>query len=234
MHLIISVLTITIFLYVHQFAYAQPVEDKIIENTLETVDKAATEGLSEINESESNTSKSKEYKSEVLGIKLQIPSEWYIFTANNSTDECFGEDLACNVMMYNVDLFSNPSNAKYGFFISKNSFNGSLKDFTADKYNELQNSKTTKKFSFIDDKETTVQGYPAWQIEYNREGILSDHAKKEMETYVKVNNTFYSLYYSPNIPEDYDAFLPVVQNVINSTEFISSKPPDIKKPSFLD
>ena len=41
-----------------QFAYAQTVENEIIENTLETVEKAATEGLAEITESVSNTSKS--------------------------------------------------------------------------------------------------------------------------------------------------------------------------------
>ena len=43
---------------ISQFTYAQTVENEIIENTLETVEKAATEGLSELTESVSNTSKS--------------------------------------------------------------------------------------------------------------------------------------------------------------------------------
>ena len=41
-----------------QFVYAQTAENEIIENTLETVEKATTEGLSEITESVSNASKS--------------------------------------------------------------------------------------------------------------------------------------------------------------------------------
>jgi ketol-acid reductoisomerase len=41
-----------------QFTYAQPAENEIIENTLETVEKSATEGISEITESVSNASKS--------------------------------------------------------------------------------------------------------------------------------------------------------------------------------
>src|ERR671912_762281 len=41
-----------------QFVYSQTVENEIIENTLETVEKATTEGLSEITESVSNASKS--------------------------------------------------------------------------------------------------------------------------------------------------------------------------------
>ena len=41
-----------------QLTYAQPAENEIIENTLETVEKSATEGISEITESVSNASKS--------------------------------------------------------------------------------------------------------------------------------------------------------------------------------
>ena len=41
-----------------QFVYAQTVENEIIENTLETVEKATKEGLSEITESVSNASES--------------------------------------------------------------------------------------------------------------------------------------------------------------------------------
>ena len=41
-----------------QLTYAQPAENEIIENTLETVEKSATKGISEITESVSNASKS--------------------------------------------------------------------------------------------------------------------------------------------------------------------------------
>ncbi|MGI9012266.1 MAG: hypothetical protein ACR2F1_13920, partial [Nitrososphaeraceae archaeon] len=81
LQLIFSVITISIFLYVYQFAYAQPVEDEIIANVLETVEKASTEGLSEINESVSNASKSiaklKEYAVESPDTESTIkkPSE---------------------------------------------------------------------------------------------------------------------------------------------------------------
>ena len=49
--------TFIIFISI-QIAYAQPAENEIIENTLETVEKSATEGISEINRAVSNASKS--------------------------------------------------------------------------------------------------------------------------------------------------------------------------------
>ena len=55
--IIFFVLTFISFISM-QLVYAQTVENEIIENTLETVEKAATEGLAEITESASNTSKS--------------------------------------------------------------------------------------------------------------------------------------------------------------------------------
>ncbi len=49
---------ITLVISFSNFAYAQTIENEIIENTLETVEKATTQGLSEITESVSNASKS--------------------------------------------------------------------------------------------------------------------------------------------------------------------------------
>src|ERR671911_416221 len=50
-----------------QFVYSQTVENEIIENTLETVEKATTEGLSEITESVSNAT-----ESAIAGAREQI------------------------------------------------------------------------------------------------------------------------------------------------------------------
>ena len=57
--LVILFLTFGMFITsIPQFVYAQTAENEIIENTLETVEKATTKGLSEITESVDNASKS--------------------------------------------------------------------------------------------------------------------------------------------------------------------------------
>ena len=90
---------------------------------------------------------SKEYKSESIGIKLQIPSEWNIFQENNSTEDCFGKIADCFVHMTD-------DNSKYGFTIQMIGLTSeSIKDHAAIKYNYHKNN--TEDFSFIDDKEIT-------------------------------------------------------------------------------
>ena len=65
-----------------QFVYAQTAENEIIENTLETVEKATTEGLSEIKESVSNASKATDSTNTSDRFILQNQSEFEDSTSN--------------------------------------------------------------------------------------------------------------------------------------------------------
>jgi hypothetical protein len=61
-----------------------------------------------------------------------------------------------------------------------------------------------------------------------------DNTRKNMEIYVKVNNTYYEIFYNTIDQLDFDLYLPTIQNVLQTLDFIPSKPPEMKKPSFLD
>jgi hypothetical protein len=286
-----------------QLVYAQTAENEIIENTLETVEKATTEGLSEINESMSNASNSiaistenakdssnnntssqafqqkknivtdmdnvtenaiagareqieesvmdpdrtkqsitlktplngqsefKEYVSEPLGIKLQIPSEWYKLQENNSTNDCFGKIIRCIIFFTNYNFFKLDKTVDYRVGIQKYGLTFmDIKDLAESSYNyHIENSKG---FTFISDSNTTIDNNPAWQMEYTIDS-LGDDTSKYMSIYTKVNDTSYELMYSSD-ESNYSKYLPEALNVLNTIEFISSKPPEVKKPSFLD
>ena len=187
----------------------------------------------------------KEYISEPIGVKLQIPSQWEISYENNGTEYCFDEIINCWIGIKEQEL------GIHGFQISigKESFNGSLKEFTSHMYNK---SKTDyKDFTFLDDKQIMLRDIPAWQLEFNRGQIIDsdkfnkmfkglgmdidiEDTKKELNIYTKVNNTFYKLGYIPSKQSDYSNYLPKVINFFNTIEFIPPKPIEIKKPSFLD
>src|SRR5215204_5083271 len=108
----------------------------------------------------------REYISEPIGVKLQIPPNWEISYENNGTEYCFDEIINCWVGI------KEPALGIHGFQISiaKESYNGSLKEFTSYMYNE---SKTKyKDFTFLDDKQIKIRDIPAWQLEFTRDEVI--------------------------------------------------------------
>jgi len=187
----------------------------------------------------------KEYTSEPIGVKLEIPSHWEINYENNGSEYCFDKIINCSIGIKERGLGIH----SFQISIGKESFNGSLKNFTSHMYNK---SKTDyKDFTFLDDKQILLRDIPAWQIEFTRGQIIEvskfnqmfknlgmddgiEETVKELNIYTKVNNTFYKLGYSPLEPSDYSKYLPKVINFFKTIEFIQPKPIQIKKPSFLD
>jgi hypothetical protein len=172
----------------------------------------------------------KEYVSEPLGIKLQIPSQWeiYVDVEKKDPENCFGDDIyTCFTEFRNDDLVS--GNHSFTTMLTKYSFNGSLKDFITSRYNFL--STVPIEFTFLDDKEIMFKNIPAWQMEYTAGSAVN--TMKVIGIFTKVNNTFYGLSYSAR-ESDYSKYLPEALNVLNTIEFIPSKIPEVKRPSFLD
>lgn len=89
-----------------------------------------------------------------------------------------------------------------------------------------------KGFTFISDSNTTIQNNPAWQIEYAGNPTNSD-ITNYTSIFTKANNIAYEIFYSSKQP-DYSKYFPEAMNVLNNIEFIPSKPPEEKRPSFLD
>ena len=170
----------------------------------------------------------KEYVSEPLGVKLQIPPQWQVIDRNeNEPENCFSEDKNCSIIMMNDEFVS--GNVSFTTSIQKYSFNGSLKDFLNYKYNIFEK---VKGFTFLADQEMKFKDNPAWQIEYTYAPL--GQTLKQMSIFTQVNNTFYELVYTSMKESDYSKYLQEAQNVLNTIEFIPSKPPEIKKPSFFD
>ncbi|HSF49559.1 MAG TPA: hypothetical protein VLA74_02260 [Nitrososphaeraceae archaeon] len=239
-------MTLIYFFIAIQFVYAQTVENEIIENTLESVENVTADISEIITESLTNTSEStdsnitsdtskkqnqsefKIYESKIIGVKFKMPSTWDIFLEGNNTKNCFDVKVdkifissynECGVRLADDNIFSHP-----GFWvqITKHSTsNYSLADFLTHLYESIKHSEG---FSFINDKEMTIQNHPAWQIEYRVEG------EKQMVIVTKVNNTFYDLLYYPTYSYLYYKYLQEVENFVKSIEFIPSIEP---KPLFL-
>jgi len=230
----------------------QTIEDERIENTLEKI-KEGTQGISERMNSSDNIPKStnsnttsdgsnlqynqieyKIYESNAIGVKFKILSTWDI-REYNSTKGCFwGEIDPIFITSFNCIIridnnVSYPHN--FEFIISKHSTsNYSLTDYLSLAYESTKQQaiKNQADVSFINDKETTIQNNPAWQIEYRINSGISQY--KQMDIVTKVNNTFYGLVYLQENPSDYSKYLPEFENFVKSIEFIPSIEP---KPSFL-
>jgi hypothetical protein len=172
------------------------------------------------------------YESPIMGVKFKIPLTWDFHAGSNNTIDCFEEvDKTfgslyndCTVVLINVNdkvWYLND----FKIYISKHSAsNYSLVDFLT-LVNET--NKQQEDYSFINDKEITIQNNPAWQIEYS----TGDY--KIMNIVTKINNTFYSLLYLPTNSSVYSKYLPEFKNFVNSLEFIPSKKPIEPVPSFL-
>jgi hypothetical protein len=244
-----------------QFVYAQTAENEIIENALESVEKASTKGISEIKDSMSNATKStdsnitsdesnlnhnqieyKNYESNAIGVKFKIPSTWEIREYNSTkgcfwgeTDPIFITKFNCIIRLDNMVLSQDFTEVlhpnDFEIIISKDSTsNHSLTDYLSLAYEDTKKQaiKNQADVSFINDKETTIQNNPAWQIEYSINSGTSQY--KQMDIVTKVNNTFYGLVYLQMNPSDYSKYLPEFENFVKSIEFIPSIEP---KPSFL-
>jgi hypothetical protein len=183
----------------------------------------------------SNTTKlSIKFESNAIGVKFKILSTWDI-QEYNSTKGCFeGEIDPIFITSFNciIRIDNNvPYPHNFEFIISKDSTsNYSLTDYLSLVYESTkqQATKNQADVSFINDKETSIQNNPAWQIEYRINSGISQY--KQMDIVTKVNNTFYGLVYLQENPSDYSKYLPEFENFIKSIEFIPSIEP---KPSFL-
>jgi hypothetical protein len=192
----------------------------------------------------------KEYRSEPIGIKLQIPLEWDIFGEYNTTEECFSEIMnECYVYFTNYNRFKNflsdEDMDKYSFSIQKHGIMPSvtLKDMATAKYNHYKEN--TRGFNFTSDNKTTVQNNPAWQMVFTEDNPNTNIdiydpstyniKSKTLEIYTKADNkTFYEISYKADEESYYSTYLPVIQNVIKTLEFIPDKPVEKNRPSFLD
>lgn len=142
----------------------------------------------------------KEYVSEPLGVKLQIPAYWYIFQENNSIEDCFSKIADCFIHMTD-------NNGKYGFTIQMIGLTSeNITDYATNKYNYHKTNSTG--FYFIGDKEITIQNNPALQIEFTKDNPLKTtkmkwndkstwyNKSKILEIYVKANYTLYEITYT--------------------------------------
>jgi hypothetical protein len=129
-------------------------------------------------------------------------------------------------------------------FINKEPYNGSLIDYVRKDFGEYQESLKTnfRDYKFINDNQTTIDGYPAIQMEFSYRdptaySSLTKFFEKEWLIYTKVNNTIYEFSYY-NISTEYDDHIPALKQLIKSMEFyppsLNAIDSNTKKPSFLN
>ena len=188
------------------------------------------------------------FDSHYLGIKLELPITWYVSYETSDPERCFNEDLGLDCMVsfqhdkYPEIAYYDDSLASVDIF--KKPYNGSLIDYVREDFGEYQKSLETnfRDYKFINDNETTIDGYPAIQIEFSYRdptaySSLTKFFEKKWLIYTKVNNTIYEFTYY-NISTEYDDHIPTLKQLLKSIEFY---PPSIKqietntkKPSFLN
>lgn len=205
-------------------------ENEIPDTSISTSESLSTSKTQSI----PNIPEFKEYISNPIGIKLKIPSKWTTHIEDNSTEACFEGIGNCSLMMLDREKFSFFDGSTYGFSFSiiKNiKENGSLANFMTEQYWILKQDslENNEKFSFIGDRETTINNYPAWEMEYSFTN--ENKLYKSLTIVSKVNDTIYSISYTPKDALDYSKYLPEFQTVLHSLEFIPSIPPE--EPSFL-
>jgi hypothetical protein len=156
-----------------------------------------------------------------------MPLTWEIYVEKNSTQYCFDEENDKILLSdCRVHIRNSVSLPDYYIDIEKYSTsNYSLADFLTFVYEDI---KHLEGFSFINDKEMTIQNNPAWQIEYSQRYTFIEY--KMMEIFTKINDTIYRLTYKSTNSSIYSRYLPEFENFIKSIEFIPSIEP---KPSFL-
>jgi hypothetical protein len=229
-------LGISLTISLPQFVYAQTMENKIIENTLDKVEEA-TQEISETTNplnnipkaTDSNTSTTSDkskfhlnqrseykiYESNAIGVKFTIPSTWEILEFN-STKGCFeGEPdpiflttFSCSIRLDNNKVSSLYPH-DFEFIIGKDSTsNYSLTDYLSLLYEstEHQAIKNQVDVSFINDKEMTIQNN--LPAWQIEYSINSGIGQyKQMDIVTKLNNTFYGITYLQMNPSDYSKYL---------------------------
>jgi hypothetical protein len=227
---IIFFLTI-IYFTAMQFAYAQTVENEIIENTLETVEKA-TAGNSEISSQNTTIFSRTEqieniptikkenlshsiYENNEMGIKVKFPSLGNVKDYTFDTNNCEKEFCIINILL-------NSSNGDRTVTISSTPLNfiGQM-DNIVDDMKDHYLFRINSGFKYINDNQTIVAGHPAIQMEYNLMGTSTLLIKTQN------GDSFYTIDYEEkdgkNINENkkiYAEHLPEVKEIINSIEFI--------------
>ncbi len=186
----------------------------------------------------------KSFDSPELGIKLSYPSYWEDLIVDG---DC-AEESTCSIeSQSNNENYPN----KFSFIISAY-FRGSeflqlcncstLKEFVQYDYKRAQSFYSD--VSFINDNQTSIGKYPAWQVEYygivkmseisGLEG-MEDTKSRILNVFTKVNDTFYDISFFPTREEGaFFKHLPEVKKIIDSIEFYPPLKIEKKMPSFLD
>ena len=165
----------------------------------------------------------------VNGIRIQIPSNWQIvsgqpdkiveFKLPSVTKPSFGAGPALD-----ADLSISQQNT--GSYLDTNTLQvkgATLEDYVEAEKNRIRSGSNPTgelglRLEYLKDNQTTVGGYPAWQIVYisyisARQGLYN------VETYVMKNNILYTLKFFSDplkVPET----LPIAQKMIDSFQVV--------------
>jgi hypothetical protein len=194
------------------------------------------------------------YKNEIMGIKLQYPSDWYLTNEDNKVNSSCMENI-CNLFLYrnlksnntsNIDTYNNNS---VGLVISSGSVNSqgfkekckcdSLLEFVKFFYTNL--FENNDNVLFLNDNEITISGnVSAWQLEFDITNPNNNDFQKKGKTLTILtinNNVFYILVYATD-ENVFNKYLSEVKKIIQSIEFVVPKndPQSLSKdnlPSFM-
>ena len=187
------------------------------------------------------------FDSHYLGIKLELPGNWYVSHETSDPEDCFndtGYDCGVSFRYDNYPEIPDYDDSLAYFDIYKKSFNGSLLDYVREDFGEYQKSLETnfRDYKFINDSETTIDGYPAIEVEFSYRdptaySSVTKFFEKKWLIYTKVNNTIYEFTYY-NISTDYVYHIAALNQLLESIEFyppsLNAIDSNTKKPSFLN
>lgn len=169
------------------------------------------------------TSQTQTYENRDIGIRLSYPSEWGSIIEGERTD-C-STDASCTVRLDPTS--GSPIGMSIGKFTKEECECNSLMDFVKWTYQRLAREKG---FSFINDSQYTIgKNYSGWQYQFS----ILDNGNTRIGRSVQVgnNDNYYGIYTSyPN--ESRAIFLPKINKVIDSIEFLPIQV--AKTPSFMN
>ena len=173
------------------------------------------------------------YEGPYLGIKFQYPSSWTIDQSTTSDDaDCL---ILCHVN------FQAPSDGVVPIrvqvydlddpVIQKDCRCSSLKEFVRYSYG-FEPSLTF--VNVISDTPVTILGnHSAWEME--SEPSIGNAQRKFYSLWTINDNLGYLVFLAADVGEEYDGYLPVVKEMINTIEFFPpTVPPSAKVPSFMN
>ena len=169
------------------------------------------------------------YEDPAYGIRIQIPSNWLVVSAQpdkivefklpSATKPSFGSGPA-------LDADLTISFQSIGSYLDTNTLQvktATLEDYVAAEKNKINSLSTSTgkldfRLEYLKDYQTTIGGNPAWKIGYmsyvsGRQGLYN------IETYVMKDNILYTLKFFGNplkVPET----LPTAQQIIDSFQIM--------------